>query len=195
MLIEITDYAGALFSFISTIMYTRNSVWAWPFCILTNIVNFYLFMVTGIYADALLEFFYISLAIYGIWHWLYGGKNHQELQISNLPVTEALILLFFLVSGFEIVQYFLSNHTDSNVARLDALAMSLSLVAQWLMCRRYVETWVMWFITDFVLATLFYYKNLPAHLYLNLIYLPITAYGYYKWHTIRLSLKPETVDT
>lgn len=185
MYIHLTDYLGAIFSFISTILFTRSNVWAWPFCILTNLVNLYLFYHTGIYADAVLEFFYITMAIYGIWHWLYGGDNNQQLKINNLPINEAIILLFLLVIGYQIAAYILATHTDSSIVKLDALAMVLSLLGQWLTSRKYIETWVIWFIADFILAAMFYYKSLPAHLVLNLIYLPITVYGYYSWNKLR----------
>lgn len=185
MAIILTDYSGAILSLICTILYTRGSVLAWPFCIITNLINLYLFYMTGIFADAALEFVYLSMAFYGIWHWLYGGNNKKELQVSNTPVAEALILLLVLMIGYHLVEYILNTHTNSTVPKLDALAMMLSLVGQWLMCRKYIETWAIWFIADSVLAIMFYHKNLPAHFILNIIYLPITYYGYYNWSKLR----------
>lgn len=188
-LIDLFDYAGAIFSFISTILYARNNILAWPFCIFTNIVNLYLFYQTGIFADAVLEFIYLSMALYGIWHWLYGGENHKELSVSNVPVLEAALLFGFSFIGYYGAHYILTTHTNSTVAKLDSLAMVLSLTAQWLTCRKYIQTWLVWFLADIVLAAMFYYKNLPAHLLLNLIYIPITFYGYNKWAKLQKSVQ------
>lgn len=195
-LIILTDYAGAILSFICTILYTKNNVWAWPICIATNLVNLYLFYYTGIFADAALEFIYLSMACYGIWHWLYGGVDHQELSVANTPIWEAYLLLPVTVICYYCTQYILTNHTNSTVAQLDAIAMTLSLLGQWLMCRRYIQTWIIWFFADAVLAMMFFYKGLYAHLLLNIIYLPITVYGYNRWYKLmpNVNYSPELVN-
>jgi nicotinamide mononucleotide transporter len=185
MLINLFDYFGAILAFTSTILYARGNILAWPICTITCLITLYLYYMTGIFADAALELIYLSLAIYGVWHWLYGGANKQRLNISNVPILEAIFLFIFFITCYCTVTYILTNHTSSTVAKLDSLAMALSLVGQWLMCRKYIQTWFVWFIADAVLACLFYVKQLPAHLILNLIYLPITFYGYYTWSKLR----------
>lgn len=195
-MIILTDYTGALLSFICTLLYTRNNIWAWPICILTNLVNLYLFYHTGIFADAALEFIYLSMACYGIWHWLYGGDNNQELEVNNTPLYEAYLILSVTFIAYYLTEYTLTNHTNSTIVKLDSLAMSLSLLGQWLMCRRYIETWLIWFVADSVLALMFFYKGLYAHMILNIIYLPITYYGYKTWLSFKqLKLKSSNITT
>lgn len=186
-MIILTDYSGAILSFICTILYTRSNIWAWPICILTNLVNLYLFYQTGIFAHAALELLYLSMGCYGLWHWLYGGENNQELKVSNAPLPEIYLLLTLALLIYYSTEYTLANHTSSTIVKLDSIAMALSLLGQWLMCRKYIETWFIWFITDSILAVMFFYKQLYAHMILNIIYLPITYYGYYTWLQLKNS--------
>lgn len=188
MALPILDYSGAIFSFTSTILYTRNNVWAWIVCIIASLINLYLYYITGIFADASLELVYFALALYGIWYWMYGGINKTEIRISHAPANELIICSIFAILGFIYIYYVLITHSNSNIAMLDSAATVLSLCGQWLMCRRYLETWVVWFFVDCLLAAIFWYKNLPAHLVLNLLYLPIAYYGYCRWSKIQASL-------
>lgn len=179
--ITITDILGSILALTTTILYAKNNIWGWIVCIAANLVNLYLFYNTGIYADAFLEFFYISIAVYGLYNWKYGGANHKELEVKTTPYTEAIILLAISIFGYILVNYILKNYTDSNIPRLDAMAMVLSLVGQWMAARKYIENWLVWLVTDSIFIAMFYFKGLPAHMWLNIIYLPLVFYGYYNW--------------
>lgn len=183
-LTNLADYIGASLSLTTTILYARNNYHGWILCILANFINLYLYAASGIYAHVALEIIYIFMAIYGLWHWLYGGKNRTELQVSNLPSYEALYLLFLVVFLYLLSKYLLIHHTSSTIAELDALAMSLSIIGQWLSARKYIESWAIWFINDCIMLVVFYYKELPAHLMLNCLYLFIAIYGYKQWQKL-----------
>lgn len=185
MFINIFDYLGAILSFTNTLLYAKTNILAWPICIIATLINLFLYSKTGIFAYAFLEIIYLSLAIYGLWHWRYGGQNKQELPISHIPINEAVLCFILLIICYNCVLYILTNHTDSTIAKLDAFAMALSLIGQWLMCRKYIETWLIWLVVDTMMVAIFYLKELPGHLILNLIYLPIALYGYYTWSKIK----------
>lgn len=157
----------------------------WPLSLIAYINSLYLCLQTGIYGKAVLEIIYIIIAIYGFWHWLYGGSNHKRLSVTNLPTKEAHILLCFLIISYFIVANLLATHTDSTIPKLDALTMVLCIVGHWLTSRKYIEAWGFWFITDLFVAALFYHKNLPGHFILNIVYLPVAVYGYYKWRSLK----------
>ena len=67
----------------------------------------------------------------------------------------------------------------------DALATTLSFIAQWLLTRRYLQSWLLWFVADLVTAGLYYYKAAHWHASLYMIYLVIATIAYYKWKALR----------
>lgn len=185
ILVFLADYFGSFLSLTITLLYARNNIWAWPLCLMVYINGLYLYLTTGIYGKVVLDIIYIILSIYGLWHWRYGGKNHNKLPVTNIPVLEAYVLLGLLIIGYSIVSHILINHTNSTIPRLDALTMMLCLIGQWLTSRKYIESWSFWFMTDCIMAAMFYSKGLTGHFLLNLIYLPIAIYGHNKWLEIK----------
>ena len=82
---------------------------------------------------------------------------------------------------FITIHYLLSTLTHSTVAILDAATTSLSLVAQWLMCHKIIATWILWFITDALYATMYLSKSLPFHSILMIVYTGMAITGYLVW--------------
>ncbi|MBP9722053.1 MAG: nicotinamide mononucleotide transporter [Gammaproteobacteria bacterium] len=187
MLVFIADYFGAILALTITILYARNNILAWPLCITSNLISLYLYYTTGIYGEAALEIVYIILAIYGLAHWAWGGPNNKPAVINQLPFSETIYLTLFFIFGYVLVFYILTNHTNSTIPALDAITMVLSIIGQWLTSRRYIESWIAWFITDSIMILMFYYKGLNGHLILNFLYLFIAIYGYRKWNELRNS--------
>jgi len=57
----------------------------------------------------------------------------------------------------------------------------MSLVADFLMCRRIIQCWHLWFIVDCLFAAMYFYKDIPAHGLLYTFYVGLAVIGYLKW--------------
>ena len=71
--------------------------------------------------------------------------------------------------------------TDSDVALCDSYINALSIVALWMLARKYVEQWFMWIVIDAVSAALYVYKGIPFTAGLYALYAVIAVLGYLKW--------------
>jgi len=162
-LIHSFDIVGSIFSFLSTIYYIRAKNTAWPLALLAISVNLALYTLTGLYADAGKESIYLFFSLYGWYWWTHIGKNHNERHITNITATHALVLSG--ITGFSIyaLSLFLLYFTNSQVPYWDAMTTVLSLAAQWLICRKIIQCWVLWFIVDAMYAGLYFYKGIPVH--------------------------------
>ena len=138
-----------------------------------------------LYADAGLQLVYLVLALYGWWAWLYGGAAHTPLQVRRVPprlllVTVAVGAAFAASLGFALRRY-----TDAAVPLLDSALTGGSLVAQFLMTRKYVESWPIWVALDVTYVGLF----ISRELYLTAaLYAVFTALALYAWREWRQSL-------
>ncbi len=184
MSIFFADYFGALLSFSITVLYARNNIWGWPLCIISNLISLYLYYTTGIYGEAFLEIIYISLALYGLFHWTYGGAHSKPADIIFLDTNTIVKLLVCLTFGYITTYFILTQYTNSTIPHLDAMTMALSLIGQWLTARRYIENWIIWFITDLLMISMFYHKTLTGHFVLNICYLFVAIYGFTTWYKI-----------
>lgn len=182
----ILDFFGALFSLISTYFFIRLDKRAWSIGSLAILLNISLYFQKGIYADMLLESGYLVTLIWG-WRLWSNDKNKNALDIRSLTPGSGLLaaLIFFLL--FLIIYTILIRFTDSTVPFLDALTTALSLIAQGLMCYKFIATWVLWFIVDAIYALLYAQKSIPFHSLLMLVYTLMAVFGFYSWSRARNS--------
>ena len=178
---SLLDLLGAIASLSATLLFISVNRLAWIITILATLLNGWLYWQNGIYADMSLEFAYFASAIYGMTCWKkseYGDVTEIK-TLSSLH--EWLTLLGSSCVIYCVIWGFLNTYTDTNVAALDATTTTLSLMAQWLMCRKVITTWVLWFVTDLIYAYLYYIKGLPIHVLLVCIYLVLALVGYFNW--------------
>lgn len=180
-LINSLDIIGAIFSFISTIFYIRASTHAWPVGLIAISMNIFLYVMTGLYADVAKENIYWISSIMGWYWWLRGGTNKEKLPITHLTAQHGLVLS--TIAGFSIciLTFILIHFTNSQVPYWDAITTVLSLTAQWLICRKIIECWILWFIVDALYTGLYFYKGLPAHGVLLVVYTVMAIIGYAVW--------------
>lgn len=181
MIIHILDIIGAVGAFIATIAYIRVSLWAWPISLLAIFVDIFLYYQQGIYGDMSLQLVYLAFTIYGWYQWKFGGKEQQGLPITSITLKQVLLLTAIAVLSIYVMFIILTNYTDSHVPFWDAATTILSLIAQWMVCRKIIENWILWFVIDGAYAVLYFYKNIPAHSLLQLVYLGMAIVGYIYW--------------
>lgn len=75
----------------------------------------------------------------------------------------------------------LHRFTDSTVPFADGFTTALSIVAIWMLARRWAEQWLVWFLVDIVSSVLYFIKDLPFTSGLHLLYSAIAIVGYRKW--------------
>lgn len=178
------DILGASLAFLTTCFYIKASPWAWPIGVLATINDAVLYALTGIYGDMALQGLYFVSMLYGWFVWTQGGNNKTALPVGHISSRVALYLMLLSVLGVALVSQVLSYYTTSQVPYLDAITMVLSLVAQWMMCRKWIESWVVWLFVDAIYVGLYCYKGIPFHAGLNLVYLLMAVSGYGYWRRL-----------
>ncbi len=175
------DPLGSIFSSISTVLYVLAHWLAWPASLVAILINGYLYYSTGLYADMTKETIYLALTLYGWYEWLRGGKNHQPMPIGHITWREIiwLVVIFFVgtVVAFELLLHF----TSSKVPLWDASTTVLSLIAEWMVCRKYIENWILWGVVDALYIGLYFHKGLPAHGLEMSAYVIVAVIGYCWW--------------
>ncbi|MGM9859561.1 MAG: nicotinamide riboside transporter PnuC, partial [Muribaculaceae bacterium] len=67
----------------------------------------------------------------------------------------------------------------------DAFTTALSIVALWMMARKYTQQWLAWMVVDAVSVGLYIYKGIYFYASLYAIYTVIAWFGYVKWRRLR----------
>ena len=162
----------------------RASTWVWVYSIAMPAVYLKVYWDAGLYADFGINLYYIIASIYGLIIWLrphQKDNGNPELGITTTPpglwwrLAAVAIILFFAIG------WLLKTATDSTVPYADAATTALSIVAMWMLAKKYLEQWLVWLIVDIGCAALYWYKDLPFTGGLYLAYAAIAVFGYAKW--------------
>ena len=81
----------------------------------------------------------------------------------------------------------MSTFTDASLPYFDAGTTVVSLIAQWLMTRKYLENWLIWVCVDVVAAAIYAYKALYPMSLLYLTYGMMGIFGFLAWRKALIS--------
>lgn len=171
----------------------KANIYLWLVSIIMPAIYLYIFYVAGLYADFAINIYYLLIAIYGWMAWKYGfklfsakrEKNGDEmLRISHIPKKLWIRLMAVYVILQLSITWVLIAYTNSDVPWLDSFTTSVSILAMWLLARKYLEQWLVWIVVDVVSAGLYLYKDLYYTSALYAVYAIIAIFGYYKWKSI-----------
>ena len=158
----------------------------------------------GLYADCGMEFYYLSMTVYGYWKWVRG--NHRDrsfdtsadssdpqppnlggLEITHIPLRLLVRWSVIMAAVWALIYWLLVTYTNSNVPLADSFTTALSLIGIWALAHKYLEQWFIWIAVDVVTSILYFYKDIPFKASLYALYVIIAIFGYMKWRRMMTS--------
>ncbi len=172
---------GVVTALVCVWLYTRQNVWSWPLTIVSAGLYMIVFFQARLYADVGLQGVYIVVAVYGWYEWLFGGPQHSVLPVSRLTRTMALVLLGLVAAGTGVLAVSLATYTNASLPFWDSLTTAMSLVGQWMLARKILESWLVWIVADTIYIGIFIYKALYLTAGLYAVFLALAVSGFIEW--------------
>ena len=181
----ILQIAGVALGLLYLWLEYKANIWLWIVGILMPCVHCVLYYQKGIYADCAMQAYYIIAGLYGLTIWLLGRKNTKKpLRITHTPRSLVLYLLAIYVLLHIIIYLALVLFTDSTVPFWDSMTTAMSMIAMWLLSRKYIEQWLVWLVVDVITAGLYLYKGIPLTAGLYTLYTTLAFVGYMRWRRV-----------
>ncbi len=184
----IIELVGALIGLLYLFLEYKANVWLWPVGILMSLFYVIIYVTGKFYADAALQVYYIGANAYGLLKWtasrrrgLRSGEECEELQITTTPKRLLLPLSLVTFGLWMLIFLILRSFTDSPVPLGDAFTTSLSIVAMWMLSRKYIEQWLFWIVVNVVCVALYFWKGLYPTAVLYAVYVVVAIMGYFRW--------------
>ena len=175
------EIIAAALGIISVFLSTRQNVLAWPTSLLNNAMYFVLFLQQRLFALMALQVFFGAIAVYGWYKWLFGGAAKTELKVSRIPPKlGALLALIAAVATF-LIWILLSRYTEDAAPLIDALFFAVSLVAQWMMARKYFECWPVWVAINCIAVPFFFLQHSYPTMAQYAVFLVLAIMGWRQW--------------
>lgn len=137
----------------------------------------YVFYDFKLYAESLLNLYYLITSILGLFLW----QQKSQKKISKTTHSEWIITSIILLSSFIILFFLLHKYTDSTVPYLDAIVSAFAWAGTWLLLKRKLENWIILNISNLIAIPLQFYKGLELTSILTVIYVVIAVLGYLEW--------------
>lgn len=145
---------------LSILLAGRNSVHTWWTGLVGCVLFGLLFARAQLYADTVLQIFFVGAGALGWWQWLHGGADRQPLPIRR--VSRGVLAVSVVVGAAAALGYGALLHfwTDAYAPFLDSLVLSFSVLAQVLLMQRRLESWPVWWLVNSLAIPLFASRGL-----------------------------------
>ena len=180
---SLIEWLGVAFGVAEVLFAKANKIWLYPSGIISVVLSSYIFIVSGLYAESLLNAYYLIMSIYGWWLWV-KKKNEPPLPVSWSSQKDWVITIGITIISFAVLYFSLSRFTNSTVPFWDALVSATAWAGMWLLAKRKMENWVLLNISNAFAIPLLLYKHLPLYALLTLFLFAIAVQGYFKWKKV-----------
>jgi nicotinamide mononucleotide transporter len=177
------ELLGAILGIIYIFFSIKQNILTWATGLMASLLYVYVFFTAKLYADMGLQVYYVVISLYGWYFWIKGNKplNAKQVLVKKTSVNLWLKLSIIAIILYAIIVVILINFTNSDVPYMDSLTTALSIVATWMLARKYIEHWLIWIFVDAFSAGLYIYKELWATVVLFIVYTFMAARGYVVW--------------
>lgn len=177
------ELLGAILGILYIFFSIKQNILTWATGLLTSLLYVYVFFYAKLYADMGLQAYYVFISIYGWYFWVKGNKpvNKKKVPVKKTSINLWIKLLVVSALLYGIILYILLNYTNSDVPYMDSITTALSIVATWMLARKFIEHWLIWVFVDAFSAGLYVYKELWATVVLFAVYTVMAVLGFIEW--------------
>ena len=144
---------------LATVLAGRNSVHTWWTGIIGCSLFAWLFYESSLYADVLLQAFFVVTCAIGWWKWLRGAQGNP-LPISHANFRSLLWTVPVGIAATAAYGTLLHFYTRAYAPFLDSAVLVFSVIAQILMMQRRIENWAFWLLANTIAVPLYFSRGL-----------------------------------
>ena len=158
----------------------KNSMWVVG--ILTSTACAFEFAITHVWASMGLNLYYVVVSVIGFIQWRKASEvvGEGEIHLARLPRAVAIWSAVLFVLGSLVLMQVLRAAGDP-APRLDAVAVTLSVIATWWLAQSYLQQWLLWIMADILTTTLCLSTGQYWMAALYIAYIASAVYGYFHW--------------
>ncbi|MFU8848237.1 MAG: nicotinamide riboside transporter PnuC [Opitutales bacterium] len=160
----------------------KEKIAAWPLFIACYCCYVYISYQHGLYALMGMNIVFIAISLYGFWKWSRNpGGQRVELPITRTKKAHWPLVGLFLLIGTVGIGWWLGRSGEANIPYLDAFATCCGFVAQWMLGRKHIETWIFWILSDIVYLSLFAQAQSWPSVLLFFVFIILAIKGWKEW--------------
>ncbi|MEZ0244665.1 MAG: nicotinamide riboside transporter PnuC [Sphingomonas sp.] len=175
------EIVAVLLGLINVTLVVRRSMWNYPFGLAMVALYFWIFLGAKLYSDALLQIFFFVVQLYGWLNWSRSRAEAGEVRVLLLSSTAWFGALAVCAAASGLWGLLMHSITDAHYPWWDGSVAMISIVAQLLQSRRYLQSWYLWIAADVIAIPLFALKGLWITAGLYGVFLILCLFGLAEW--------------
>ena len=177
------EWAANILTALCIYLAGRNKVLTWPIGIIATCLFGVLFYKAGLFADSLLQVFFIATGIIG---WM-GWKNNKiveeiptHIDVKKFVLYSVIAIIVAIAYGYFLL-YRVADTFDAYVPFVDSLILTLSILGQLLLMRKKIETWMVWIAVNIISVPLYFSRDLYLTSFMYSLFLINAVVSYFYW--------------
>ena len=177
------ELTGLISGLLCVWLLIRQNIWTFPIGLLYSVVSVLVFSQERLYADVLLNAYYVLMNGYGWYYWLYGGgqRTPGTLPVTFTPLRIRWALIVLVAAATLAMGWFLDTRTNADLPYWDSATTTMSFAAMWMTARKYIDNWVVWLVVDVIATGMYTYKGIDFYAVLYGVYLIMAVMGWRAW--------------
>lgn len=161
----------------------RNSVHTWWAGIVGCSLFALLFFQANLYADVMLQAFFVATSVVGWWKWA-RGDHGRPLAISHANFSSLLWTVPVGITATAAYGALLHFYTNAYAPFLDSAVLVFSVIGQILMMQRRIENWAFWLLVNTIAAPLYFSRGLYLTAALYAAFWLNAVVSWLRWRTL-----------
>jgi len=191
------EFFGTVLNILCVWLTTRAKIISWPVGLAGSVLYLLLFYQIQLYSDVFEQIYFIITGIIGWYVWMRYRRDKVNINdtvvvgVNNYKQNIFYIVILFI--GTVVLSFVTMNLTNwlpkyftepVSFPVLDAFTTIMSFVAQWLLVRKKLESWVLWILVDIIGIGLYWFKGVKFISLEYVLFLIMASYGLYNWYKI-----------
>lgn len=173
-------WVGVVCGVVQVLLAKANKVLLYPFGIASILITVYVLYEAGLYAEILLNAYYLAMSVYGWVHWV-ARRDRPAVVVAYSNRSDWNITVGIVAIGFPLLYFALLHLTDSTVPVWDAWVSATAWAGMWLLAQRRIENWIWLNISNAFAIPLLIHKDLHLYAMLTLFLFVVAIFGYFDW--------------
>lgn len=170
--IGLFEYLGVFLSYVCTWLCVKRSIINFHVGILAVICYSILFYQLELYSSMLLQLYLLPVLVHGLWKW--NKENDNTIQKVKIKTFTYIVLFSGVVTLITVL-------LDGKLPWMDSSIFFLSLIAQYLLIQKKIETWYVWAVVNIIAIITYFQAGAYLATLQYVAFLINAGYGYYEW--------------
>jgi|TARA_B110000977_G_C11031905_1_gene475587 nicotinamide mononucleotide transporter len=184
------EFIGVVSGLVCVWLLVKENILTFPVGLIYALITVVVVARANLFADVLLNLYYVLMNAYGWYYWLYGGSQQRQHGLLKPVKTTArtnLILFALTIAGSILMGWVFAEFSAADLAYADSFTTVASFTAMWMTARKHLYSWIAWFVIDVVQIALYLLKGFNGEsglfLYAGLytVYLAMAVIGFRSW--------------